>query len=288
MTLCANRADGGQGTFKGDLTTCTEDSFIVPLPAIVLCIGFLICFAVRRHYPGEKYDDHERVGMQPMNSGFLGKVKAKLGGEKREVGITSVKGSRSGMNIGLSSLLVLLMTALFGLHVLEMCKSLLNRHERQLISRLAKLDAALLGYGLLPLVCVGLVIAIITMIIPTYATNALRRRARPHYFPWAIFMAIFFGGMAVVLGVKIHTLFRTGTLLGDKVDKTAAKAPPFSYALRKVSQVTGISLRLLIPLYTAGEHRHVRNVQLQFLPLHLRQRTRPKGSQTSLEVDTNP
>lgn len=132
MTLCANRADGGQGTFKGDLTTCTEDSFIVPLPALVLCVGFLICFAIRRHYPGEKYDNHETVGMQPMNSGFLGKVKAKLGGEKREAGITSVKGSRSGLNIGLSSLLVLLMTALFALHVLEMCKSRLKCHGSHL------------------------------------------------------------------------------------------------------------------------------------------------------------
>lgn len=123
MSLCANRADGGQGTFKGDLTTCTEDSFVVPLPALVLCIGFLICFATRRHYPGEKYDDPETVGMQPMSTGFLGKVKARFGGEKREAGITSVKGSRSGLNIGLSSLFVLLMTALFALHVLEMCKS---------------------------------------------------------------------------------------------------------------------------------------------------------------------
>jgi hypothetical protein len=234
MSLCANRADGGQGTFKGDLTTCTEDSFIVPLPALVLCIGFLICFAMRRHYPGEKYDEPERVGMQPMNSGFLGKVKASFGSEKREAGITSVKGSRSGLNIGMSSLFVLLMTALFGLHVLEMCKSS-NTDDlaHQLTLSLARLNAAQLGIGILPLVTVGLFFAIITTIIPTYATNALRRRARPHYYPWAIFMIIFLGGMSVVLGVKIHTLFRTGTLLGEKVDKTVSKNP-FPYTLRKV------------------------------------------------------
>lgn len=57
-----------------------------------------------------------------MNTGLLGKVKAKLGSEKREAGITSVNGSRSGMNIGLSLVFVLFMAALFALHVLEMCK----------------------------------------------------------------------------------------------------------------------------------------------------------------------
>lgn len=123
MSLCKNRADGGQGTFKGDLTTCTEDSFIVPLPALVLCIGFIICFAMRRHYPGEKYDE-PAVKMQQMNTGILGKVKAKLGREKGPAEITSVRGSRSGLNIGLSAVFVLLMLGLFALHVLEMCKYL--------------------------------------------------------------------------------------------------------------------------------------------------------------------
>lgn len=124
---------------------------------------------------------------------------------------------------------------------------------------IAKLDAALLGYGLLPLVNVGLFFAIMSIIIPTYATNALRRRARPHYFPWAIFMTIFLGGMAVVLGVKIHTLFRTETLLGAKVDKTASKNP-FSYTSRKVGRGTGLFPTVADMLSTARQHCHVRVV----------------------------
>jgi hypothetical protein len=124
MSLCKNRADGGQGTYKGDLTTCTEDSFIVPLPALVLCVGFIICFAMRRHYPGEKYDEPPAVGMQPMNTGILGKVKGKLGREKGPAEITSVRGSRSGLNIGLSAIFVLLMAGLFALNVLEMSEYL--------------------------------------------------------------------------------------------------------------------------------------------------------------------
>jgi hypothetical protein len=124
MSLCKNRADGGQGTYKGDLTTCTEDSFIVPLPALVLCIGFIICFAMRRHYPGEKYDEPPAVGMQPMNTGILGKVKGKLGREKGPSEITSVRGSRSGLNIGLSAIFVLFMAGLFALNVLEMSEYL--------------------------------------------------------------------------------------------------------------------------------------------------------------------
>jgi hypothetical protein len=93
----------------------------------------------------------------------------------------------------------------------------------------------MLGIGILPLVTVGLFLATLTMLIPTYATNAHRLRARPHYLPWTIFMILFLGGMAVVVGVKVHTLYRTETLLGlAKVDKTSSKKP-FTYGLRKVS-----------------------------------------------------
>lgn len=93
----------------------------------------------------------------------------------------------------------------------------------------------MLGIGILPLVTVGLFLATLTMLIPTYATNAHRLRARPHYFPWTIFMVLFLGGMAVVVGVKVHTLYRTETLLTlAKVDKTTSKNP-FKNGLRKVS-----------------------------------------------------
>ncbi|KAJ9114314.1 hypothetical protein QFC22_005766 [Naganishia vaughanmartiniae] len=220
MSLCKNRADGGQGTFKGDLTTCTEDSFIVPLPAFILCIGFLLCFALRRHYPGER-ENQEMIGMAGMKRSLASRIGGRFGTSDKESTIVPVKGARSGLNIGLSSLLVLLMAALFALHVFEM----------------SRLNAGQLGIGILPVVTIGLALAIISMIIPVYATNASRRRARPHFFPWALVMVIFLGGMAVVLGVKLHTLYRTETLLGAaKIDKTASKNP-FSNGLRKMLNI---------------------------------------------------
>ncbi|KAJ9127431.1 hypothetical protein QFC24_000839 [Naganishia onofrii] len=220
MSLCKNRADGGQGTFKGDLTTCTEDSFIVPLPAFVLCLGFLICFALRRHYPGES-QDREVVGMATLKRGLAGRIGGRFGIGNKETKITPVKGERSGLNISLSSVLVLLMAVLFALHVYEM----------------SRLHAGQLGIGILPVVNIGLTLAIISMIIPMYATNASRRHARPHFFPWSLVMVIFLGGMAVVLGVKLHTLYRTEALLGAaKINKTASKNP-FSNGLRKLLNI---------------------------------------------------
>lgn len=117
----------------------------------------------------------------------------------------------------------------------------------------------MLGIGILPLVTIGLVLATITMLIPTYATNAHRLRARPHYYPWAFFMMLFLGGMAVVIGVKLHTLYRTETLLGlAKVDKTASKNP-FKYGLRKVS-VKFPTARSALTVGAATQHRDVRIV----------------------------
>ncbi|KAJ9096405.1 hypothetical protein QFC21_005227 [Naganishia friedmannii] len=219
MSLCKNRADGGQGTFKGDLTTCTEDSFIVPLPAFVLCIGFLICFALRRHYPGESVDQ-EIAGMATIKRGLASRIGGKFSSRDKET-IAPVKGTRSGLNIGMSALLVLLMTVLFALHVFEM----------------SRLNAGQLGIGILPVVNIGLTLAIISMIIPMYATNASRRRARPHFFPWALAMVTFLGGTAVVLGVKLHTLYRNETLLGAaKINKTASKNP-FSNEFRELLNI---------------------------------------------------
>lgn len=239
MSLCKNRADGGQGTFKGDLTTCTEDSFIVPLPAFVLCIGFLLCFALRRHYPGES-TDQEVVGMTTMKRGLASRIGGKFGiGNKEMSSITPVKGTRSGLNIGMSSLWVLLMAVLFALHVYEMCKYSYTGAPLTLLLKYvppftARLDAGLLGIGLLPVVNIALGLGVISMIVPMYATNASRRRARPHFFLWAMMMVVFLVGMAVVLGVKLHTLYRTETLLGAaKINKTASKNP-FSNGLRKV------------------------------------------------------
>lgn len=65
MAICANRADGGFGTFKGDFTTCFEDVLIMPAPAIGLILGFLLCFAVRSRMPGE---DPEERG-EPVQAG---------------------------------------------------------------------------------------------------------------------------------------------------------------------------------------------------------------------------
>lgn len=246
MSLCKNRADGGQGTFKGDLTTCTEDSFIVPLPAFVLCLGFLICFALRRHYPGES-QDQEVVGMATLKRGLAGRIGGRFGIGNKETEITPVKGKRSGLNILLSSVLVLLMTVLFALHVYEMCKCWPQRvmpyscHSTTLTPSTARLNAGQLGIGILPVANIGLTLAIISMIIPMYATNASRPHARPHFFPWALVMVIFLGGMAVVLGVKLHTLYRTEALLGAaKINKTASKNP-FSNGLRKVSSIVSLT-----------------------------------------------
>jgi hypothetical protein len=95
-------------------------------------------------------------------------------------------------------------------------------------------------------------------------------------------MILFLGGMAVVVGVKVHTLYRTETLLGlAKVDKTASKKP-FTYGLRKVSVNVGRDAAYTLILLKAVEHRHVRAIQRQLHALPCDQRSRSKGCQKSI------
>lgn len=239
MSICGKRPDGGIGSFKKILTTCTADTFLIPLPALFVLLMFCVCFAMRARSPGERDDRPMPLSTYPdlptpptqsklkffsrspqpdVSAGVLNRAALESYRDERER-----REKKSGLRFLLAVLGGGVLLGAGGLEVFEM----------------AKMSTSGLGIGLLPLPLISSLLIVLSLFIPLHATNKRPSLARPHFLPWTFTCFTYGILLCVMFGVRLNSLIAVEGVLGEaKVDEYGkGKVGYYTYGMRKMHTV---------------------------------------------------